>query len=441
MFCPHKNSYLQLVCAMNPRVLNKAVDQAMGKKEFDPHTERPPAQRLVSMQPSLYAPHVDVTRARLGFGRNGLRLVNRELHSPDHLVQLQALHTVLDQVQISENAIYLIKIHLVYRLIDLMRNEDPVIREKVCMILTTLATYRQGRERIMTRPRIIKNLMWLILRDRKEIRFVAANALKSLTEHRCSLAKVLENKSIVEDLLRMVVNDHKGIVAIHLKTITNLADWDPERPLKANAFQIMMKLFEDDDPKIISSAMDCMSQLCKHEVGKNLADTYDLTFVLRPYLTHVSAEVRISAVALMCYTTITTRSKWRAKEVCEELTRVLVNLCYRSNKPLLQISAMQVLINLCDCPDVRSHMKWHWERRVKQVRIRTHEEWDGTTETSTYGLETGHNYRTMCIEKVETIKNDYGDSAEVVNVHSYLRRIHEVKERLLYAINWKSYKD
>lgn len=50
------------------------------------------------MQPSLFAPHVDITRARLGFGRLGLRILNRELHSPEQLTQLQALHSVLDQV-------------------------------------------------------------------------------------------------------------------------------------------------------------------------------------------------------------------------------------------------------------------------------------------------------------------------------------------------------
>lgn len=38
MFCAHKNSYLQLVCAVNPRVINKAVDQAMEKRHFDPRT-------------------------------------------------------------------------------------------------------------------------------------------------------------------------------------------------------------------------------------------------------------------------------------------------------------------------------------------------------------------------------------------------------------------
>jgi hypothetical protein len=38
MFCPHKNSYLQLVCAMDPRVINKAVDRAMLDRPLDPHT-------------------------------------------------------------------------------------------------------------------------------------------------------------------------------------------------------------------------------------------------------------------------------------------------------------------------------------------------------------------------------------------------------------------
>ncbi|XP_023946717.2 uncharacterized protein LOC112052047 [Bicyclus anynana] len=441
MFCPHKNSYLQLVCAVNPRVINKAVDRAMEKKHFDPHTEIPAAQRLESMQPSLYAPCVDITRARLGFGRIGLRLINRDLHSPDQLVQLQALHSIWDQVQISENAIFLINLHVGYRLVDLMLASDPVIREKVCLILSTLASYHQGREQITSRIKIIENLMRLILRDRREIRYAAAYTLRTLSRDRCSSEMLLKCEGIVENLLKSVIHEYAGIVLLHLKTLENLIEWDPEGPLKANAFQVMLELFSNGDPRIVCGAMDCMTQLCKHPVGKQLADIYDLTFVLRPYLVSPSIEIRISAVGLMEYTTLTTRSKWRAKECCEELTKRLVSLCHVPNKPPLQLRCMQVLINLCDCPDIRYHMKRFWERKVKAIKIRNHEEWDGTTETTSYGLETGHNYRTMCIEGVETIKNDYGDNAEVINVHSYLRHIHDVKAGLLYAINWKSYID
>lgn len=97
MFCSHKNSYLQLVSTMNPRVINKAVDQAM-ERVCSLRTEIPASQRLESMQPSLFGPHVDISRARVGFGRIGSRVLNRELHSPDLLIQLQALHSILDQV-------------------------------------------------------------------------------------------------------------------------------------------------------------------------------------------------------------------------------------------------------------------------------------------------------------------------------------------------------
>lgn len=185
--------------------------------------------------------------------------------------------------------------------------------------------------------------------------------------------------------------------------------------------------------------MNCMAQLCKHEVGRKLADDNDLTFVLRSFLVSPEIEVVISAVGLMCYTTLTTRSKWRAKERCVEITKKLVKLCQSTNL-LLQLRSMQVLINLCDCPDIRYHLKMHWEKTIIGIRIRTHEEWDGTSETTSYGLETGHNYRTMCIEKVECIKNDFGDNALVVNVHSYLKRVCEIKQHLIKAINWKSYR-
>ncbi|XP_049885812.1 uncharacterized protein LOC126380443 [Pectinophora gossypiella] len=440
MFCPHKNSYLQLVCAMNPRTINKAVDRAMRKTHIDSHTEDPAAQRLDSMQPSLYAPHVDITRARLGFGRVGLRLINRDLHSPDHLKQLQALHSILDQVQISENAMFLINLQVVYRLIDLMHNRNPIIREKVCLTLTHLATYYQGRQRIMSRITIVRNLMLLIMRDRKEIRYAAAYTLRTLARDRCACEFILKDPEVVENLLKMIKHDHVGIVLLHLRTFENLTEWDPVRPLKANAFQVMLTLFNDADPRIVSHAMNCMAQLCKHEVGRTLADEYDLNFVLRRFLTHVSTEVIISAVNLMAFTTITTRSKWRVKEWTVDMTKRLLLLCHTHNKPLLQLKCFQVLLNLCDAPDVRNHLKKYWEKNIEQIHIRTHEEWDGTTETTSYGLETGHNYRTMCIEDVETIKNDYGDNPYVVNVHSYLRRVQEKKRQLLRAINWKPYK-
>lgn len=347
----------------------------------------------------------------------------------------------LFQVQISENALFLIDFHVVYRLIDLMQNRDPVIREKVCMILTHIATYYQGRMQIMSRPIIIENLIWLIMRDRKEIRYVAANTLKTLARDRCASEVISNVEDIIVNLLKMIKHDHAGIVVLHLKTLANLIEWDPIKPLKANAFQVMLTLFDDADAAVVSHAMDCMTQLCKHEVGRKLADEYDLTFVLRRFIVSPDVEVIISAVGLMAYTTLTTRSKWRAKEACNELTKRLVTLCHTHTKPLMQLRCMQVLINLCDCSDIRKHMKSRWERTIKMIKIRTHEEWDGTSETTSYGLKTGHNYRTMCIENVETIKNDYGDNAAIVNVHSYLLRVAQIKERLIKAINWKSYKD
>ncbi|XP_063547744.1 uncharacterized protein LOC134755170 isoform X1 [Cydia strobilella] len=463
MFCAEKNSYLQLVCAMEPRVINKAVERAMGKKVLDSpcanelvapikckcakyliSLDPPPSAKfdplgLTSARPSRYAPHIDITRARLGFGRVGLRLLNRELHSPDYLIQLQAIHTVLDQVQISENAMFLLKLNVVHRLTDLLDNRDPVIREKVCLILTHLAGYRQGRQRLNACPNLYFRLMWLCLRDKKEIRFAAAYTFRTLCRDRCACEAICKVDDLIENILKIIKNEYTGIVLIHLKSLKNLFEYDPVVPLKANAFQIMLNLFTNADPRIVSEAMECMSQLCKHDVGKLLADQYDLTFFLRPFLTCKEYDVVMSAVGLMCYTTLTKRSKWRAKEVTKELTMNLMHLCHAPVLPLLQLRTMQVLINLCDCPDIRKHIKYLWKRKVQLIMIRTHEEWDGTMVTSSMGIETGHNYRTMCIEGAETIKNDYGDNAEVVNVHSYLRRLQEKKNQLLKAIDWTPY--
>ena len=322
---------------------------------------------------------------------------------------------------------------------DLMSHKDPVVREKVCMILTSLANYYQGRKQIMSRQDILDNLMWLIMRDKREIRYAAAYTLKTLSQDRCSCEVMLKTNKIIENLLKMIKNEHIGIVVIHLKTLEHLAEWDQEVQLKANAFQFMLKLLEHDDTLILCGAMDCLTQLCKHEVGKKLADINDLIFLLRPFLVSPSIEERISAVGLLQYITLTTRSKWRAKECCNDLTRCLIVLCYVHNSPLLQIRSMQVLINLCDCPDIRNHLKRHWEDTIKAIRIRTHEDWDGTSETTSPGFEQGHIYRTIFVDGVETIRNDGSDTADV-NVYNYLDRLRKVKTHLIYAINWKSYK-
>ncbi|XP_014359285.2 uncharacterized protein LOC106711480 [Papilio machaon] len=429
MYCPHKNSYLQLTCAVNPRVINAAVDRAMQVKKYDPHTELPPAQRLESMQPSLFAPHVDITRATLGFGRTGLRLLVRDLHSPDPLIQLQAIHSVLDQVQISENAMFLIDQHVAHRLVDLMLERNPVIGEKVCNILSHLANYYQGRTHILTRPVIISNLMWLLMRGRKEVRYAAGHTLCTLSRHLCCCEALMKENEIIENLLKMIRNDHVGIVLLLLETLMHLTDWDPEPPLKANAFQVMLALFNHEDPRIVASSMDCMAKLCCHSIGRELADIYDITFVLKPYLTR-TIKVKISAVGLMQYTTLTTRSKWRAKEICYGLTKILVSLCQYTNSPILQLRAMQVLINLCDCPDIRYYMKTHCERKVKKITIGCIELWDGTDELRTYGLDT--RIRSKSFEKITEHSN-------VVNLYTYIRRVNATKEQLLRSINWKPY--
>lgn len=336
---------------------------------------------------------------------------------------------------------FLINLHVVYRLINLMHHRSPIAREKVCMILTHLATYYQGRKRIMSRPVIIESLMKHIMRDRKEIRYAAAVTLRTLSCDQTSIEGIVQTYHIFENLFKMVIHDHRGIVVLHLKTLQNLFEWEQDVALKANGFQVMLALFQEEDPRIVSGAMDCMAQLLKHPIGRDIADKNDLNFVLRPFLHSEYIEVIISAVSVMEVSTLTTPSKWRVKECCVSLTERLVDLCHSPNKPLLQLCCMQTLINMCDCPDIRYHMKMHWEEKVKDIKIRSHEEWNGTSETTSYGLEIGHNFRSVCIENVETIQNHYGDNALVVNVHSYIRTLHELKERLIYAINWKSYRN
>lgn len=342
------------------------------------------------------------------------------------------------QVKMSENAMFLVSLNVTNKLIDLLPDKDPVVREKVCLILTMLGTYYQARARIMAKPIVIDHLMYLFMRDRKEIRYAAANCLQTLA--RSEAETIIRNDKLVENLIKMIKHEHEGIVLIHLETLAHLAEWNPEKPLKANAFKVMLKLILYAEDRITQAAMKCLTHLCKHPVGQKLADKYDLTRFLIPYIDSDNLHIIISTVGLMAYTTITTRAKWRVKEFIYYLSRRLIYLCIVHDIPVLQLQAMQVLINMCDCPDVREFMKVNLEKYIEVgIKIRTPEQWDGATEPRKYGLDVSHDYRTRYIDGVETVKNDTGDYVDSINVPNYLQRVRDTKEHLLKAMNLLPY--
>ncbi|KAJ8734522.1 hypothetical protein PYW08_013772 [Mythimna loreyi] len=446
---PEKNAYLQLVCPIEARVINKAVRRAMKRKymvkdETDEgeDVQLPPAKKLESEQPSLSMPCVDITVAPLGFERIGLKILIRELNSPITLVKVRAIHTLLDQIQIPESVYFLLDHHVIYRLIDLMPDNDPIVREKVAIILARLSNFLQGRDLIVTRPIVVDHLINMIMQDRKQIRYAASLCLKTLTRTRCVCEVFIQNDKIIESLLKMIKHDYMEIVLYHLNSLKNLSEWDPIPALLANAFQVMLNLLIYHKYRVVQAAMDCMAQLCKHKVGKKLADKYDVNDRLIAFLVSPNIQVVVSTLNLMQYTTTTERSLWRVKQYTYDIVKRLVALAVSQSIPVLQMRAMQVLTNLCDCSDIRIELKTNWEAVISNnARIRPYEEFYGTTEPTTYGLAYGYNYETMCLEDTETIKADYGDSVQPDDVHSFMSRITVVKQKLLKAINTRKDKN
>ncbi|KAH9638402.1 hypothetical protein HF086_004204 [Spodoptera exigua] len=409
MFNPSMNSYLQLECPINPRLLNKAVRRAMRKRIYDAEVGYggvlPRAHKLESTQPFLSAPNVDVTVAQLGHGRQGLKLLIHDLSSNKNLTRQRAIHTLLDQVVCPEKAYYLMEKDVVYKLTGLMTDKEPIIREKVAIIFSLLGNHKIGRKEILSRPVFIDNIISMIMEDRKEIRYAASLCLKTLTRDRC-------------------------------------AYWDPVKPLKMNAFQVLKRLLLFNRNRVVQAAMDCLAVLCRHEIGKKLADSYDLNKLLLYYLYIQNVPVVRATLGLLQYTTITTRSKWRAKEFAQRLIRHLTRLTYCQTQPLIQLRAMQVLINLCDNADMRVEVKEKWnvfKELVRKVDICPDEQFVNTTEYTTFTEKTGLNYETMCIEPVDIITDEYGSDAEIGDASSYIDRIHRMMHNLEKAMNANSY--
>lgn len=345
-------------------------------------------------------------------------------------------------MQIPESLYFLLDHHVVYRLIDLMPDNDPIVREKVAIILTCISNSHEGRTKISTRPIVVDRIICMIMQDRKEIRYAASLFLKTLTRNRRLCEIIIKNEKIIESLLKMIKHDYMEIVLYHLNSLKNLSEWDPVPALKANAFKVMRKLLIFHQYRVLNAAMDCMTQLCKHSVGKKLADKYVINDRLSSFLLSPDIEVIVSTLNLMQYTTTTERSLWQIKQNTFDLVKRLVAMAVSQSTPLLQMRAMQVLINLCECSDIRFELKTHWEEVIaKNAKIKPYENFQGTTETTTYGLACGYNYETMCLEDLETIKTDYGDMVQPDDVHSYISRIKVVKQNLIKAINTRKDKN
>lgn len=187
--------------------------------------------------------------------------------------------------------------------------------------------------------------------------------------------------------------------------------------------------------------MECMRQLCKHSIGKKLADKYDMTKFLVPNLYCEDVQIIISAVGLMMYTTLTTISKWRLKQFQYQLCKRLVVLCLMMDVPVLQLRCLQLLVNLCEIPDCRLFIRNNLRKKIMDIKIRKPEHWDGTTDIDCHGVDTGHHYRTRYIDNMETVKVDLGDNAEALNVESYMERVKSTKEQLIHKMNFEPYKD
>ncbi|XP_022824046.1 uncharacterized protein LOC111354737 [Spodoptera litura] len=447
MFNPHRNAFLQIECPLNPRLINKVVKRHMCKKLTYLEGEDSifgvvlrPAKRLESTQASLSAHFVDVTEARHGFGRLGLKNLIRDLSSASQLVIVQAVHTLLNQILIPEDALYLIENNVVIRLIQLLLDNDPIIREKVSILLTFVARYDTGRKKILSRPIVIDRIIELISYDRKEVRYAASLFLKTLTRDKCACEAIMKNERIVEILLKMIKDDYLEIVLHHMNSLKNLSEWDPVRPLKANAFQVMKQLLmfnHYDQIRVVRTAIDVMTQLCKHNVGKRLADKHDMTKLLFNYLLSPHIQVVVSTLGLLQYITTTTCSKWRAKQFAYDFIDRLITLAQSHTWPVLQLRALQVLTNLCECSDIRIAIKTYWDTVMtnKDIPIFPFEHFAGRTECSSYNLVCGYNYTTMCVEELNTVKQDYGPDAEVTDPYSYSGHIQHLKENLLKAMN------
>nr|CAD7405468.1 unnamed protein product [Timema poppensis] len=206
-----KNNYLNhIIKDINPRILNRMVNKVINR-ETKYYDLEPPILKLHSTIPNIYGPHVDVTRAKVAFGRWALPKLRRELHDEDPLVVNQAINSLADLIHDPEKSFEAIRLHFVPRLVDLMVHKDAFLRKRCAEIMTTLASQAVGREAILKNATVITNMGITVHDDQPEIRLKASQAVEMIARTYQGTV-ILNNANFVPLLASKMMHEIDDIV-------------------------------------------------------------------------------------------------------------------------------------------------------------------------------------------------------------------------------------
>ncbi|KAK9871004.1 hypothetical protein WA026_009964 [Henosepilachna vigintioctopunctata] len=370
MYCYPKNSYLQSYYAnVNPRLLNRCVIRARKLRSDDIYDVSPEMQRLCSAQPAIPMEHdTDITRRTLAYGRNGLRILRRDLQDPDIEVVLKSLSTLNDLLRNPEKAYEAIKLKIPERLLTVIPRTGEFIRERCSLTYQILSNYMGGKQAMVDNPKILQLFVELLKDNKIEVRLKIANCLERIASFWMT-ADNLVDAGFIRHILDRLMVDEPEVSMIHLETLTHLMYGNGKLiAIENGAFDMLVLLLDCSDTEVRLRALRCLMLITSTDIGKQMANNSDLILKVGRILCADEINLQLNAAAVLIFCTMLVKAKVMAAQT-KLIPSRLIRLCKNHLNPNLQLLCFKALTNISEHPDVRIIMRTKHLKRIQDIVV------------------------------------------------------------------------
>ncbi|KAL0273845.1 UNVERIFIED_CONTAM: hypothetical protein PYX00_006424 [Menopon gallinae] len=365
---PAKHTYLQktLCQELNQKTVNRLMD---ARRPVNVCAKNP-FPDLENYEAHIYAPNVDATRSKRGFGRWAMPKLRRQIHHPDVQVVAQAVNTILDLVYDPQYAFQAIREGVVDRLSDMMLHEMDFIREKICMILYVLGSHEAGRRVMIRRYEIIKNLFLLTEDDAEGVRKSAQRVIEMVSRNLIGCVGLNMADGLLLTL-RLIGGSPPAtsddILALNLRILEQLLEDDCKLlALKHGAMETLISKLEHPREEIVATALSCIAMLCTEREGRKKAIERELHKLLCKMLHSQSQLIQTKAAGAITFVTISSEVRGELSNPCiiERLLQMMENF----HCPEMQMMAAKTLTNLAEVITARKFLAIKkTQKRIKMV--------------------------------------------------------------------------
>ncbi|NXN19336.1 RSP14 protein, partial [Indicator maculatus] len=298
-------------------------------------------------------PNIDPSKASLAFGRRALPKLNKELCSPELLIQQQALMSLCDLVHDPENIYQALEIGFLDNLKNLLVHHDSAVRQKTTEILYVMAMHNVGRQGLIHHgviPALTKLLDDAVDTCRKNTYHI----LEMMAKLPEGAANIL-HAALIPSLLLKLKTEPDEIQELILDTLSSCLRLEVSEALATGAVTILKEKLTHPSVAIRSKAAWVILAAGTHPEGKSLI-CEEAVPALVSLLEDTDPEVQGSAAGALMFATVKPQGRFSAlgAGAIAPLLRLATEKSSRA-----RLSALKALTLLAELPQGRTTLLDH----------------------------------------------------------------------------------